>query len=312
MNSKSTKDFKAKKAFTKTSKEYGAVSTAHGFSYVVDHSQPIGERIFWTIVVGLAIVFTCYQVYSLHKAWQDDPVITLLDTVAHPIDEIDFPAVTICPQGAIKNMSETVLGNQFMEYMEEKRNEERSRRRKRDDGYSNVTEITRELTLRDMLRNLENFMRDVYPGAKDKPTKLIRLMGASDPFKSLVNKAVLHQTDDENCDESDNKEILRNINKKIKADFCPETFEKVDGNGCIHTSAEKMDFNEASLYCQDSKGGTLVGFESFESLDSFMKFLISGNYVKEIKFFKTKLIFFYQRFSHLTYIIYSENGRFTR
>ena len=141
----------------------------------------------------------------------------------------------------------------------------------------------RELTLRDMIRNLESFMRDVYPGAKDKPTKLIRLMGASDPFKSLVNKAVLHQTDDENCDASDNKEILRNINKKTKGDFCPETYEKVDDNGCIHTSTEKMNYQEANLYCQNSKDGTLVGFESFESLDFFMQFLIAGNYVIKIK-----------------------------
>lgn len=271
--------FKAKIACSKTSQEYGAVSTAHGISYVVDHSQSIGERIFWTVVVCLAIIFTCYQIYSLHKDWQNDPVITLLETVAHPIEEIDFPAVTICPQGSIKNMSEIVLGKQFMEYMEEERKEERSKRRKRDAMHSNTTEITRELTLRDMMRNMENFMRDVYPGAMDKPTKLIRLMGASDPHKALANAAVLHQTDEMECDEADNKEVLRNLNKNIKGDFCPESFDMVDNNGCIHTSIEEMDYNEADQYCKDTKDGNLVGFESFESLASFMKYLIAGNHM---------------------------------
>ena len=134
----------------------------------------------------------------------------------------------------------------------------------------------------DGLRNLENFMRDVYPGAKDKPTKLIRLMGASDPYKSLINQEVLHQTDDEKCDESENKEILRNINKNMKGDFCPETFEMIDGNDCVHTSTEKMDYYAANEYCKESKGGNLIGFDSFESLDSFMKYLISGNIENKI------------------------------
>ena len=273
------KDFKAKKAFQKTSKEYGAVSTAHGISYVVDHSHSIRERIFWSIVVFLAIIFTCYQIYSLHRDWQDNPVITLLDTIAYPIEEIDFPAVTICPQGSIKNMSETILGKQFMEYMEEKREKERSKRRKREGTYSNFTEIRRELTLRDMIRNMKDFMRDVYPGAKDKPTKLIRLMLASDPQKSMANTAVLHQTDEVECDESDNKEILKNINKDIKRDFCPESFDMVDNNACIHTSTERMDYNEATQYCKGSKDGNLVGFESFESLESFMEYLTAGNVI---------------------------------
>ena len=173
-------------------------------------------------------------------------------------------------------MSETILGKQFMEYMEEKREKERSKRRKREGTYSNFTEITRELTLRDMVRNMEDFMRDVYPGAKDKPTKLIRLMGASDPQKSLSNAAVLHQTDEVECDESDNKEALKNINRNIKGDFCPESFDMVENNACIHTSPQKMDYNEADQYCKENKDGTLIGFESFESVESFMEYLTAG------------------------------------
>ena len=32
------------------------------------------------------------------SAWMENPTITVVETLAHPIDEISFPAVTICPQ----------------------------------------------------------------------------------------------------------------------------------------------------------------------------------------------------------------------
>ena len=30
--------------------------------------------------------------------WIDSPSVTVVETLAHPIDEVSFPAVTICPQ----------------------------------------------------------------------------------------------------------------------------------------------------------------------------------------------------------------------
>ena len=31
-------------------------------------------------------------------AWIDNPAITIVETLADPIDEVSFPAVTICPE----------------------------------------------------------------------------------------------------------------------------------------------------------------------------------------------------------------------
>ena len=274
-NNKQSKNSDRKNAIVKTSKEYGSDSTAHGISYLVDETRSKGERIFWTVVVCLAISFTIYQMGTLHMQWQDHPVITELDTVALPIEEIEFPAVTICPQGAIKNMSEIVLGQQFMEFVKDKRKKEKSRR-KREVAPWNSTEIKRELTYQDMINNMKEFMREVYPGAKDKPTKFTRLMWSRDPKKALENAVILHQTDEVECDESHNQNVLQNMNKHLNGDFCPETFQMVEGNDCIHTSKEEMTYEEADNYCHAQNGATLVGFESYSSLDSFQQYLMGG------------------------------------
>ena len=46
--------------------------------------------------------------FLLKKAyndWQDNPVLTSVSTTAMPIAEIEFPAITICGQGSIAEVS---------------------------------------------------------------------------------------------------------------------------------------------------------------------------------------------------------------
>ena len=38
-------------------------------------------------------------VISIIKNWQADPIITTIENTDHSLNEIDFPAVTICPVG---------------------------------------------------------------------------------------------------------------------------------------------------------------------------------------------------------------------
>ena len=79
------------KGMIHTSKEYASVSTAHGFSYIGDENYSGGDRILWVVIVLLALCFTVFQMATLYTDWQDNPVITTLDTVALPIEEIEFP-----------------------------------------------------------------------------------------------------------------------------------------------------------------------------------------------------------------------------
>ena len=60
------------------------------------------------------------SLYSTNKTyveWQASPTITTINTIAYPIKNIEFPAITICSQGAAKDVMDNVLLQQFEEYL---------------------------------------------------------------------------------------------------------------------------------------------------------------------------------------------------
>ena len=61
-----------------------------------------------------------HSIYSTCKTyieWQANPIITTIDTTAYPIKNVEFPAITICSQGATKDVMDTVMLNQFESYL---------------------------------------------------------------------------------------------------------------------------------------------------------------------------------------------------
>ena len=54
-------------------------------------------RICWCMVVLAALVFGIYLVARIIFNWYSNPIINTIADPHHPISEIEFPAVTICP-----------------------------------------------------------------------------------------------------------------------------------------------------------------------------------------------------------------------
>ena len=71
------------------------VSAVHGFSYVHER-YPICQRVIWAIFIMFGFFTSGFLVYEAFEEWQKNPVLTTLDTIAAPINEIQFPTVTIC------------------------------------------------------------------------------------------------------------------------------------------------------------------------------------------------------------------------
>ena len=44
------------------------------------------------------------SVFQAYNDWQDNPVLTTVQTTGMPISKIDFPAITICSQGTINEV----------------------------------------------------------------------------------------------------------------------------------------------------------------------------------------------------------------
>ena len=232
-----------------TTKQYSSTTTIHGISYLASDDTSGIERVVWGIVMLFAIGFTTFQVITLYNDWQDHPVITTLDTVALPIDEIEFPAVTICPQGSRNEIMDSVLFRQLKEYI-----------LKRGD---NVTTVTPEI----MMEQVESFIKDVYPGAKGKPTMLTKMLTSDNPEVSIQNAAVLQP--EEECDPSSNTDIANELKKQLQNDTCPEGFEMAQGsNYCIHEKRTLMTYDEASNYCDARSGSKLLYLDTVKDLSS--------------------------------------------
>ena len=116
-----------------TTIEYTLSCSLHGMQYIFEKGKHLfASRVIWIVIVLIAIIagiilsidvswkVSCTKirfiiiVYSYYvpphfqtKAydeWVDSPVLTSLHTTAKPISEIEFPSITICGQGSVKEV----------------------------------------------------------------------------------------------------------------------------------------------------------------------------------------------------------------
>ena len=249
---------KKKSIFIETAKDFFSSTTAHGLAYIVEEGVLLVERVFWAIVVLLAIAFCIWQVITIWLDWQQNPVVTSLETVALPIEEIEFPAVTICPQGSVNSIMSRVLMRQFKAWLQEKYN-----------GKRNFDDLSTDEKQEEIFK----FFNDTYPGTKDDPTKLAALMTSDDPKTAVENNAVLN---DDNCDSKDNTQNTAKLNKLSSNDICPSGFEFLEYNECIHMADIMMTYKEAREYCKSKSSSQLLYFDSYKAVELFDNYKPKG------------------------------------
>ena len=246
----------ARKKVVETITEFAESATIHGLAYMADRKHS-PWRLAWVLVGVIAMIFSTYQVVSLYLDWKNEPVITSLKTVAMPIEDIKFPAVTICPQGSRQEILDSVLYRQFTEYT-----------RKHSDSNS------KELSLEEMMEQFINFLNHTYPGAAKSPTELTKLMTSDDPAATLENQAVL--APEKKCDPSSNQEIVEALNKDLKQGNCPDGFELLGGLYCVHKAGDEMSNNDAEQYCNNKGGAEVLYLETYEEVRALKRFIIAG------------------------------------
>ena len=246
-------------------KEFASETTIHGISYIASTDHSLLGRIFWLITVILALILTSLQLNSLLTIWKYDPVVTTLDTIAMPIEEIEFPAVTVCPQGTVSDIMENVMFQQLREYIQNK--SKQSRQKRSDTKTSNHHGKDKwNVTYDEMMEQINEFLKDVYPGANDNPIKLVSAMVAPDPEESIKNEAIIIPKKKTECNETSNQNILDKMNKQLNHDFCKEGFEKHDNFGCIFVSKVQMTYEDASNFCHDIDDSSILLLNSYAEL----------------------------------------------
>ena len=69
-------------------------ATVHGLGHISRSKSAFGKAI-WTVIVVACFAGAITMIMSSYKEWQNSPVTTTITT--HPITDLKFPAVTVCP-----------------------------------------------------------------------------------------------------------------------------------------------------------------------------------------------------------------------
>ena len=91
-------------------------STIHGLVHI-STAKSRAARVAWVVIVVASFAFAIREITNAFQEWQESPVSTTITT--HPITELEFPAVTVCPprgsNTAVNHLLEKVKHVNFTE-----------------------------------------------------------------------------------------------------------------------------------------------------------------------------------------------------
>ena len=91
------------------------------------------------------------------------------------------------------------------------------------------------LTYEVMMEDAREFLENVYPGAKGKPTKFVQTMASSNPEKTIQSAALLIQEEEKECSSSASEgiaQILVNVNHPQQSMLTLNLYDICRGNVC--------------------------------------------------------------------------------
>ena len=74
--------------------EFLKSSTIHGLVHI-STAKSRAVRLAWVAIVVTCFATALYMITGSYNEWQESPVLTTITT--HPINELEFPTVTVCP-----------------------------------------------------------------------------------------------------------------------------------------------------------------------------------------------------------------------
>ena len=232
--------------------EYHSISTVHGLRYITDPKQHALGRAFWLLVGLIFLSLTAYQIYCLRTQWKtEDPTITTLATMNLPIDQIEFPSVTICPQGSVLSILKGITFREFVHWVRTK--SPLAELRTKRSSFDSLAEPWNR-TYIEIMDDLKNFTRDFYGIEEGNPIQLATMLNAEDPEETLFNEALLFPNGEKYCDEFTEEELEDEMNLALNQHYCPSGFTFIKGMGCVMPTNFQMTYREAVGYCNGLEG----------------------------------------------------------
>ena len=95
---------KRKGIFTKTLVEYGDTTSIHDISYILADGRLFLERVLWVVLVTLCASVSVGLTKKIYDNWEQDPISTTVGTTEYNIENIEYPSITICAQGSVRDI----------------------------------------------------------------------------------------------------------------------------------------------------------------------------------------------------------------
>ena len=95
---------KRKGIFTKTLVEYGDTTSIHGISYILADGRLFLERVLWVVLVTLCASVSLGLTKKIYDNWEQEPISTTVGTTEYDIENIEYPSITICAQGSVREI----------------------------------------------------------------------------------------------------------------------------------------------------------------------------------------------------------------
>merc|ERR1712020_679738 len=104
-----------------TLREFLESSTIHGLVHI-STAKSKAARAAWLVIVVACFATAIYMITSSYNEWQESPGSTTITT--HPISELEFPTVTVCPpRGSNTALNHLLEKVKDVNYTEEERQE---------------------------------------------------------------------------------------------------------------------------------------------------------------------------------------------
>ena len=88
--------------------EYLDATSLHGFAYL-QKSYSTCARLFWSFMVVAGFSLAAYFLYGQLFDWAETQTITTLESIATPIQQVQFPTVTVSPLDYLFQNIEMIL-----------------------------------------------------------------------------------------------------------------------------------------------------------------------------------------------------------
>ncbi|XP_059048648.1 pickpocket protein 28-like [Achroia grisella] len=86
----------AVKSFNKNFRDYLLTSTLHGLRYIGERKLTWFERFFWLAAFGSSLVCAAFFILNVYAKWSMSPMIVSINPQNMPLNDLPFPAITIC------------------------------------------------------------------------------------------------------------------------------------------------------------------------------------------------------------------------